>query len=277
MKTIVIHPSVDLDCIAASWLIKRNFPGWDEAQIEFIPYEGLWEDVGVDSNPDVLYVDVGRGKFDHHQLDAFTSATKLVYEHAFENGFLDQKSVNALGRLVTLVNEIDHFAEWNYPDAASDRWDLAIFQIIGGLKQKGYKDLAIIDTIYSCLDGSLQLLKNKIRAEDEIKKGYVFESKWGKTLCMNTGNDEAMRLAQKTGYTMVVTKNPDDGNARIKTVPLPQLDLKPLYEKIVEKDTKGSWFLHVGRHMLLNGSKKKPGYVPTPLSLQQLIEIIKSL
>lgn len=277
MKTVVIHPSVDLDCITASWVIKRFFPGWEEAEIEFIPYDGLWNEIAVDSDPDVLYVDVGRGKFDHHQRSEYTSATKLVYEHASQQGFLDPKTDRALGRLVVLVNEIDHFAEWNYPDADSDRWDLALFQIIGGLKQKGYKDRAVIDLTYTCLDGILQLFKNKSKAEEEIGQGYVFQSRWGKTLGMNTGNDEAMRLAQKSGYQMVVTKNPDDGSARIKTIPSDKLDLTPLYEKIKEKDTKGSWYLHISKNMLLNGSKKKPGYVASPLTLQQLIEIIRQL
>lgn len=277
MKTIVIHPSVDLDCIAASWIIKRFFPGWEEAAIEYIPYEGIWNGVPIDTNPDVLYVDVGRGAFDHHQLSEYTSATKLVYEHAFANGYLDSKTTFALERLVTLVNEIDHFAEWNYPDAASDRWDLAIFQIIGGLKQKGYKDNDIIGLVHTCLDGVLQLFKNKIKAEEDIKHGYIFQSKWGKTLAMNTSNDEAMRLAQKTGFQMVLTKNPDDGNVRIKTIPSDKLDLTPLHDLIRQKDTKGTWYLHVSKNMLLNGSKKKPGFVASPLTLQQLIEIIRQV
>jgi hypothetical protein len=277
MKTIVIHPSVDLDCIAASWIIMRNFPEWDEAKIEYIPYGGLWENVPVDENPNVLYVDVGQGRFDHHQRAEYTSATKLVYEYACEKNYIEGKSVEALARLVALVNEIDHFAEWNYPEAASDRWDLSLFQIMAGLKQKGYKDEKLIDLVFAALDGVLQLLKNKIKAEGEIKQGYVFTSRWGKTLCMNSSNDEAMRLAQKTGYHMVVTKNPEDGGVRIKTVPLQTLDLTPLYERITEKDKTGTWYLHISKHMLLNGSKKKPGFVPSPLILQQLIEIIRSL
>lgn len=277
MKTIIIHPSVDLDCITSSWLVKRFFPQWDEATIEFIPYSGLWNDIPVDSNPDVLYLDVGHGQFDHHHRSEYTSATKLVYEHACLQNFIETKTVTPLGRLVNLVNDIDHFAEYNFPEAASDRWDLSVFQIIGGLKQKGYKDNEIIQIVYTCLDGALQLFKNKTKAEEEIKKGYIFNSKWGKTLAMNSGNDEAMRLAQKTGYQMVITKNPDDGNIRIKTIPVTTLDLSPLYDKIREKDKKGSWYLHISKNMLLNGSKKRPGYVPSPLTLQQVIEIIKSL
>lgn len=276
-KTIVIHPSVDLDCITASWMVKRFFPGWEDADIAYIPYVGMWNDTPVDSNPDVLYLDVGRGKFDHHQREEYTSSSKLVYKFSLTQSYIETKTGEALGRLVTLVNEVDHFAEWNFPDASSDRWDMSLFQILGGLKQKGYKDDQIIQIVYACLDGILQVLKNKIKAEEEIKKGYVFTSKWGKTLAMNSGNDEAMRLAQKTGYQMVITKNPDDGNVRIKTIPSPSLDLTPVYNKILEKDTKGSWFLHISKNMLLNGSKKKPGYTPSPLTLQQVIEIIKGI
>ena len=154
---------------------------------------------------------------------------------------------------------------------------LAWSQQVGALKQSLGDDRKVMEIVFTLLDAHLQLFKNKIKAEKEIKDGYVFQSKWGKTLIMNTRNDEALRLAQKLGFQLVAIKGPDKGGIRIKTPPKKELDLTPLYEEIMKKDRKGSWFLHIGRNMLLNGSSKKPGQVPSPLTLKQLIEIIKEI
>lgn len=277
MKTIVTHLSVDLDCIAATWLVKRFFPEWDEADIVFTPQQVNWEEVVPDSNPNILYLDTGYGKFDHHQLQEYTSATKLVYKYLLSQGWLEDKNIEALKRLVSLVNELDHFAECFYPDAASDKWDLSLVQQVGALKQSLGEDRKVMELVFTLLDAHLQLFKNKTKAEKEIKEGYVFQSRWGKTLVMNTRNDEALRLAQKLGFQLVAIKDPDKGGIRIKTPPKKELDLTPLYDQIMKKDRKGTWFLHVGRNMLLNGSSKKPDQVPSPLTLQQLIEIIKEI
>ena len=277
MKTIVTHLSVDLDCIAATWLVKRFFPEWDEADIVFTPQQVNWEEVVPDSNPNILYLDTGFGKFDHHQLQEYTSATKLLYKYILIHFPPDEKTQTALARLVSLVNELDHFAECFYPDASSDKWDLSLFQQVGALKQSLGEDRKVMETVFILLDAHLQLFKNKTKAEKEIKDGYVFQSKWGKTLVMNTRNDEALRLAQKLGFQLVAIKDPEKGGVRIKTPPKKELDLTPLYEEIMKKDRKGTWFLHIGKNMLLNGSNKKPGQVPSPLTLQQLIEIIKEL
>ena len=86
-----------------------------------------------------------------------------------------------------------------------------------------------------------------------------------------------LRFAQKKGFSLVVMKDPQKKLARIKTRPSPDLDLTPVYEKIKKVDTKGYWFLHILKNMLLNGSSRTPDAVPTPLTLQKLIEIIKEV
>jgi hypothetical protein len=277
MHTIVTHLSVDLDCITATWLVVRFFPEWEGADIVFTPQQVNWEGVVPDSDPNILYLDTGYGRFDHHQSEDYTSATKLAYRHLLKQGWLDDKNGKALGRLVSLVNELDHFAECFYPDAASDRWDLGLVQQVGALKQSLGDDRKVMEIVFTLLDAHLQHFKNKIKAEQEIKQGYVFQSRWGKTLVMSTRNDEALRLAQKLGFQLVAIKDPEKGGIRIKTPPKKELDLTRLHEQILKKDTRGSWFLHVGRNMLLNGSSKKPDQIPSPLTLQQLIEIIKGI
>ncbi len=277
MKTIVTHMSVDLDAIASSWLIRSFMPEWEDADVAFVASGKLWEDTPVDSDPNVLYVDTGLGRFDHHQTTERTCATKRVFTHLVEKGFVPQKLQRGLERLVQLITDLDHFGEVSYPEAGADRYDLMLHQLIGSLKYVKNSDAKTVEAVMPLLDAALQVFVSKVRAEDEIRQGFVFQSKWGKSLVMNTANHEAMKLAQKMGYTLVVTKDPEKGYVRIKIPPYVTRDLTPLYEKITVQDAKASWFFHVSRHMLLNDSSQNPDAVPSALSSKQLIEIIRVL
>jgi hypothetical protein len=277
MKTIVTHIFPDLDAITSVWLLTRYLPGWDEAEIVFTPQQEDWNHVKPDSDPEVLYCDTGFGKFDHHQIQERTCATRRVFDYLIMHKHISAKESDAVLRIVEYVNDIDNFGEVNYPDPTADRYEFCLHQLITGLRKKGMKDLALVQTIFPLLDGVLQLFIYKIRAEMEIAKGFIFYSKYGKSLAMNSSNDEAMRIAQKKGFSLVVMKDPQKKTARIKTTPSPELDLTPVYDKIKKVDQKGYWFLHILKNMLLNGSSRKPDATPTPLSLQQLIEIIKEV
>lgn len=277
MKTIVTHISPDLDAIASTWLIRRFLPGWEEADMAFTPQQEDWNGVRPDSDPDILYTDTGFGKFDHHHLPERTSATKRVFEYLHMNDHIPSKITEAVSRMVDHINEIDHFAEVSFPDPSHDRYEFMLYQIVSGVKKKGISDAKLLQQIYPLLDGVLEIFVFKIRAEKEIQKGFIFHSSYGKSIAMNSTNDESMRLAQKMGYSLVVMKHAQLGFARIKTLPSPKLDLTPVYELIKKRDTKGYWYLHILKNMLLNGSSKTPNAVPTPLSLQELIEIIQSV
>ena len=277
MKTIVIHIFPDLDAITGAWLITRYLPEWEEAEIVFTPQQKNWNNVVPDSNPDILYCDTGYGKFDHHHVPERTCASRRILDYLVMHDHVSGKEKEPLNRIIEYVTDIDNFGEVNYPEPTSDKYEFCLHQLITGLKKKGMSDLALVQTVFPLLDAELQLFIYKLKAETEIAKGFVFYSKYGKSIAMNTGNDEAMRLAQKKGFSLVLLKDPTKKTARIKTLPSPELDLTPVYNRIVKEDTKGTWFLHILKNMLLNGSSRTPDSIPTPLSLQKLIEIIKEV
>lgn len=277
MKTLVTHQSVDLDAVTACWLIKTFLPDWDDAELKYVPAGLTLDNIPPDSKPSIIHVDTGLGKFDHHQTDDYTSASKRVLEYLIKEGHIRAKYQKALEKLITIVNDSDHFGEVYYPEASSDRYDFLLSQIIEGLKAPLHDDKKITELGFILLDAVFQILKNKVKAEETIKKGFVFHSKWGKSLAIESKNEEALKLALKSGFKLVVKKDPDRGNARIKTLPDTKLDLTPLYNQIKKIDKKGTWFLHVSKNMLLNSSAKNPNFVPTSLTLQRLIEIIKKL
>ncbi len=274
MKTIVAHLSPDLDAISAAWLLKRFRPGWEEAGLAFVPAGTTLDGRDPDSNPDIAHVDTGLGQFDHHQLkDRNQSATRRVFDWLVQQGHIDKYTISPLARIVDFVTTIDNFGEAFFSDPTSDIYDFCLHQLITGLNATNKDSRAVCETIFSLLNGALLVISNKCRAENELKQGFIFESHWGKSLAIESKNEEAMKLALKMGYQLVIKRDPTSGHVRIKTFPTPGLDLTSFYKEVVKRDPKATWFLHISGHMLLNGSSKNPLSVASSLSIKQIVAI----
>ncbi|MBI4004622.1 chromate resistance protein [Candidatus Roizmanbacteria bacterium] len=277
MKTIVTHIHPDLDAITSIWLIKRFLPDWQDADIAFVSAGATYKNLPPDGDPDIIHVDTGLGKFDHHQTDEFTSATKRVFTYLGDKHSITDPSIEALEHIVQQVTEIDHFAEANYPEPTHDRYDFMLTQLIEGLHNLMKDNTSVVNYVLTLLDALLILFENKTKAEHEIKTGFVFESKWGKTLAIETKNEEVMKLALKIGYGMVIRKDPEKGNIRIKTLPKKEMDITPIYKIMQKLDPQATWFLHASKNILLNGSSKGPTMIPSVLPLKKVIEIVRGI
>ena len=53
------------------------------------------------------------------------------------------------------------------------------------------------------------------------------------------------------------------------------IDLTPVYEQLKKRDPDATWFLHVSKRMLLNGSSKNPKMRGSKLALRGVIEVLK--
>ncbi len=307
MKIVVTHTAPDWDAITSVWVIKKYLPGWNEAEVEFVPAgtrsprlvpEGgdttkLIEKAGHD---EIIHVDTGLGPLDHHQTsDKNVSAASLSWDYVkIQEGdrkIQNPEKLEGIDRMVKVVVDIDHFKEvfWDNPTA-----DYHEFSLIGLLE--GAKSLRPDDDDYllhfgmECLDAMLHNFESRVWAEHEINEtGREFETKWGKAVGFETVNDTVLKLAQKMGYRIVLRKDPRKGYVRIKARPAQEsaegdsrkseedIDLTPVYEKLKEKDPEATWFLHVSKKMLLNGTAKNPKMRPSNLSLDDIIEVIKSV
>jgi len=274
MKTIVTHMSPDLDAIASLWLVKRYLRGWDESEYAFVPAGETLDGKDPDADPEIIHVDTGLGKFDHHQFNERLSATKRVFDHLIEEGHIKERDIDALEQMVTFVTEIDNFGEVNFLDPLDIKYSFCLHEFIYPLRGLVKSDHELTDLIIKILDSILYTVKNEIRAETEIKDGIILDTKWGRTLVMETKNEVAVKHALKKKFALVVRRDPETGSIRIKTQPDPSSDLSPLYEKMLKVDKKATWFLHASKNMLLNGSLKNPNSVPSNLSLKQLIAIL---
>lgn len=280
MKTIVTHINPDQDAVSSVWLVKRFFPGWDKAEVKFVPAGKTLDSNHPDNNPEIIHVDTGLGKFDHHTTgDKTVCAAVKVLAEIKDKGLVKEKiTVEALEKMVEIVRSVDHAEERSWPDPMSDRWEFILEMILDGLKT-GYGRLQnpeVVDFGMTALDGILEAMKEKIKAGIEIEGGVKFTCKWGNSIGVETGSDMVHRLAERMGFSVVAVRDPKRGNVRIYGHPDSQVDLTEIHLSVVAGDREADWFLHASKKLLLNGSRANPSMRPTKLKLEKIIEIIKN-
>jgi len=111
-------------------------PGWKKASLKFVPAGKTLDNQPVDSDPEIIHVDTGLGKFDHHQKADFTCAAKKVYLWLKKEGNIPKKLAFPLERIVNYVTETDHFKSVDYPQPTSDRYNFCLSPLIEGLKSQ---------------------------------------------------------------------------------------------------------------------------------------------
>jgi len=274
-KIIVTHAGPDTDAIAAAWLIQRFFPGWEEVKYEFVSAGQTFRGAPPDSDPEIIHIDTGLGKFDHHQNHQISSAAQKVFEEVKKISHLEKKRLLALERLVGVINDIDNGRDITWFEAETDRSEFMPHVFLnyfdGGDKSDTEKmkfGMKILEMVYLSM-------KSKVDAEKEILSGISFKTQWGKGIAIETENDNVLSLGEKKGFSVVAKKSPGTGHLRIYSRWDRGVDLTKAYEMFIEKDTLATWYLHPSKCLLLNGSRKNPSTVPTNLSLKEIIAILK--
>ncbi len=300
MKIVVAHTSPDWDAIGSVWLIKKYLPGWQDAQVEYIPagkrservdnkkttWDGPIEKI---KDLEVIHVDTGLGPLDHHQVfDTSISAAGLTWKYVKEEvektgTDLTDEHKEAVSRIIQIIVDTDHFKELFWDEPAADYHEFSLLGLLDGLKlEKPDQDNVYMDFGIECLNALVHEFENRIWAEKEIKNnGIRFKTKYGSALGFESLNDTVIKLGQKMGYVLIVRKDPRKGYIRIKARPgdgkQKGIDLTLAYEKLKKMDPEATWFLHVSKNMLLNGTTKNPDMKPTKLSLTQIIEVLKQI
>ncbi len=277
MKTIVTHLSPDLDAVTAVWLVKTYFPGWEEAEIAFVPVESTLNNLPPDDDKNIIHVDTGGGKYDHHGTSKKTSASRLVFEQLLEYDCVKKKDRLAIERIVEYVTFIDNFQEVELPEADADIYDFCPHQLIFSIRSLIPDDHKLTEFFTHILVAMLSAMKTKISAEEDIAAGMVFESKWGKTIAMESKNEEAVKLALKKNFMVALRKDPQRGFLKIKINPFIKENMSALFEILIKRDPNAHWSLQGNGHIIINGSSRKPNSVATKLTLNDVIEIIKGI
>lgn len=280
-KLIVTHINPDLDAMAAVWMLKRFHPDFSEAQVEFIYAGSTYKDEPVDSDPEVVHVDTGWGRFDHHQTNERTCAMRLVLDWVGQVN-LKVTGDEALKRMVAVVTEVDYAAaDLKYPGAGEDRYAFLFNErkIISGWQRRYPNQSAKhLEWGLVVLDGVYENLKSKIEAQRVLDQAQVFETVWGQGVAAQTNVFGFMPLAQVSGFAVVILKDQKKGHVRIHGLDQsdkPPIDLTAVAAKLRSKDPEATWFLHASKKILLNGSTVNPKMTPTKLSLSEVVEVVR--
>jgi|SRR3989344_2820244 len=307
MKIIVTHTSPDWDAITSVWVIKRYLPGWENAKVEFVPagehssrVKEVTEAIQKVGEEEMIHVDTGLGPLDHHQTsDQNVSAASVSWDFVKTHSkmFEDQSEkvtdkIAAIERIVSVVVATDHFKEVFWENPTADYHEFSLLGLLDGLKlQKPNEDDYYTEFGMACLDAMLHNFENRLWAEKEIEEnGKMFDTRFGKGIAFETINDDVLKLAQKMGYTLVARKDPRKGYLRIKarpseatinssqlTINKKGIDLTLVYEQLKKMDPEATWFLHVSKKMLLNGTVKNPKMVPTKLTIDEIIHVLEKV
>jgi len=278
MKTIITHLSPDLDAISATWLIRKYLKGWKNSMIKLVPAGTTLNNADPDADPNVIYVDTGLGKFDHHQTNQYTSASDLIFNYLRNSLLIPDKDREPLSRMIELITFVDHFQEATLENASDDIFDSCLHQLIEGIKITQSEDKnRQFELFYILLDSLFVNLKNKLIAENDIKKGFVFQSRWGKSLAIETKIENCNKVAVKMGYDLVIRRNPQRNYLKISLHPSSKMNLELIYQLLKEKRPHASWYLHSSRKLLFDGNNKNPKFAPSNLSLKQIIAIVKKI
>ena len=283
-KLIVTHHAPDLDAIGSVWLLRKfSAQQYGNAKVAFVNPGSRIDDYAVEQLGiefhDVTHVDTGLGEFDHHQPERASTAicaASLVHEHLLQI-HPELEDDQALHIITTFITEIDHFGEIFWEDAGSYRYSFMIHELIRGSQFTDlHDDESQLNFGMQCLDFAYATLTQQIRANEIInEKGIPFTLQGERCLAIETRNDDTIKSAQKQGYSLVVKKDPKLGTIRIKARPDSEFDLTEVYQRIIQKDTVGNWFLHGSKKMLLNGSIKNQNQQPSPLTIDEVVTLLK--
>lgn len=286
MKLLVTHRSPDLDALASVWMLRRfDARNYADSKLYFVNAGESVDlrtaaDLGF-SPEDITHTDTGKGQFDHHQEERGklrVCATSLVYDYVCHI-HPELKTDKALSFMSEYVTQIDHFEESNWEHATDLLYQCMIHNLIDGARRSGLTDdEAIARFGFTCLDAAYSGIAEQLEAQQEIEiKRQEFMTPWGKAMAIESANDEVIKFAQKSGYVVVVRKDPHVGNIRIKAVPGKNIDLTAIYEKVKAQDTVGHWYFHPAKTMLLNGSGKAVNHKPSPLTIPEIIHFFTNL
>lgn len=258
---IVGHLSPDLDCLCAIWMLRR-WNGMMDATLRFVPSGQTLDNMPVDSDPHVIHVDTGRGRFDHHAVaDHTLSATELV-----------RRAVAAddpvLQRMAEDVTRLDHAlaAGGTAPD---------ICDLIEGYNAL-YPDApeAVASAMFGNFDAWYAHEGKQVRLEQAFADRLEFETPWGFGIAMESDDGGSSRLAYGAGAVLYAYRD-GKGNMGIAAKSRAPVDLTPVFHDLKRIDPSADWYLHPSRKLLLCGTPKSPPRVPSSLTLEQLVGVLR--
>jgi len=269
MKTLVTHINPHLDDISAIWLFKKFHPDFKDAQSEFI---GASRDAAkTEENEDKIFLGTGGGKFDEHKGDLEDCAASLVWKDVKATGLAPTDDIE--------LKALDELVEWNRlidlgKGSNAEFGAYSVQAFIRSKESTQESSLKSLELGEEILNRILELLKNKAHSEKDWESKVEFETKFGKSFAVTSSSIDRTFCREKGG-DMFLMYDPKYKSAQFFT-PSFEIDLEPIYKKVVELEPNSGWFLHQSHHMVICGSSSAPDQ-HTELSFAELIEAAKNI
>jgi len=261
--TIVGHLAPDLDCLTAIWILMR-FGGAADPDLQFVPAGATLHDRPADSDPRVIHVDTGGGRFDHHQRRSRQlCAAELVRRAVAPND-------PALERMVRQVCQIDNAAA-----PAGEQGFFTISSLIAGYNllfptRPHHVAFAMLPN----LDAWRQNEARQLRLEAAFARRLEFDTPWGLGIAMESEDGGSSKLAYGHGAVLYAYRD-GHGWMGVAAQSRSDVDLLPVYQDLRQVDQGADWYLHPNHRLLLCGTAKAPPRTPSRLSLAELVRVIQ--
>ena len=282
IEKIILYSGADFDALFASWLFVRNVAFAKYAKFDFVKIGETWKNQPVDSDPNVVHIDTGGGKFDHHG-GKNKSATRIMVT---ELGLGDDP---ALKRLLSLIeayenaDKMEFYAPsqlitgWYYlyrtnPKSVLER-AFEVFDILYGQEKQRVEIESQSDKVdWREFNGK------KVAVLDEIAqlRDWCFDNGADIVVWKNTNNGVpyyGIQVSRKLDFSLgKVVAALRSSEAVARRVELEATDL----EVIEELEKLPGWYLHHSGKLILCGSRKKPlkKHEVSLLTFDQIVKII---
>ena len=269
MKTLVTHINPHLDDISAIWLFKQFHPDFNDAKIEFI--NASRDEALNNEDLERVYFGTGGGKYDEHKGDLEDCAASLVWKDIKASGLTSNDDIEN--------KALDDLIEWNRlidlgKGTDADFGPYGVQAFIRSKESTQEDSLKSYELGAEILNRILELLKKVKQSEKDWNSKIEFNSKFGKSAAVVSETVDRA-FVRKLGFDLVLMYDPKFKSAQFFT-PSFDIDLEPIYKKLIEKEPSVGWFLHQSHHMVICGSSSAPEH-STGLSFEELVEIAKSV
>lgn len=242
-----------------------RFGGAAGAELEFVPAGRTLNDAEVDSDPQIVHVDTGGGRFDHHHTaDPTLSAAELVRRALAPDD-------EPLRRLVEQVTRIDNAEA--YPGRQPVFFN--INDLIAGYNALfPNKPHHVAQAMLPNLDAWYEHEARQVRLEQAFKRRREFQTRWGLGIAMQSDDGGSSRLAYRYGAVLYAYRD-QRGYMGVAAQRHSKVDLKPVYLTLKRIDGDADWYLHPSRRLLLCGTPKAPPRQLSTLSLDDLVSVLQ--
>jgi hypothetical protein len=261
--TIVGHLAPDLDCLTAIWILVR-FGGAANAELVFVPSGETFEQRPVDTDPRIVHVDTGGGRYDHHQRKSQSLCAAELVRRAIAANDL------ALERMVRQVCQLD-----NATATVGDNGFFNINALITGYNLLfPTRPRHVADAMLPNLDAWHAHESRQLRLEQAFVRRLEFDTPWGLGIALESEDGGSSKLAYGHGAVLYAYR---DGNGwmGIAAQSRSNVDLAPIYQDLQTVDGEADWYLHPNHRLLLCGTAKAPPRVPSRLTLPELVRVIQ--